>query len=57
LKKNAHTVERMSRLLLGLVSLSLTFMGTKTAWGVFGGSVNLTCPGSRIDLPEQAGTR
>lgn len=35
-KKNTQTVERMIRLLLGLVSLSLTFMGTKTAWGVLG---------------------
>lgn len=36
LPRNEHTVERIARVLLGVVGLSLVFLGPKTAWGYFG---------------------
>lgn len=36
LPRNEHTVERVARVLLGGVGLSLVFMGPKTAWGYLG---------------------
>ena len=36
LPKNEHTVERVLRVVVGLVLLSLVFVGPKTAWGLIG---------------------
>ena len=36
LPTNAHPIERVLRVLLGLGVLSLTIMGPKTAWGFLG---------------------
>ena len=36
LPKNEHTVERVLRVVVGLVLLSLVFVGPKTAWGFLG---------------------
>ena len=34
--KNEHTVERVLRVLIGVVLLSLVFVGPQTAWGWIG---------------------
>jgi hypothetical protein len=36
MKKNVHNVERVVRIIIGLVLLSLVFIGPKTAWGWIG---------------------
>lgn len=33
---NEHPIERILRIVLGLVLLSLTFLGPQTAWGFLG---------------------
>lgn len=33
---NQHNVERMVRVLIGLVMLSLVFLGPRTLWGLLG---------------------
>jgi len=34
--RNEHSLERAARVLLGLVLLSLVFVGPKTLWGLLG---------------------
>ena len=36
LPRNEHSVERIARVILGLVLLSLVFIGPKTLWGLTG---------------------
>jgi len=36
MKQNIHNVERVIRVILGLVILSLVFVGPKTLWGLVG---------------------
>lgn len=36
LPRNEHSVERIARVILGLVLLSLVFIGPKTYWGFVG---------------------
>ena len=36
LKKNIHIIERIFRVLFGLILLSLIFVGPKTLWGLLG---------------------
>lgn len=36
LPRNEHTVERVVRILVGLVVLSLVFVGPQTSWGLLG---------------------
>lgn len=36
LPKNAHVIERALRVVVGLVLLSLVFVGPKTLWGLIG---------------------
>ena len=36
MKQNIHNVERVIRVLLGLIILSLVFVGPETLWGLVG---------------------
>jgi len=36
MKKNIHTIERSIRIVLGLIILSLVFVGPKSLWGLVG---------------------
>jgi Na+/proline symporter len=36
MKQNIHNVERVIRVILGLIILSLVFVGPKTLWGLVG---------------------
>lgn len=36
MKQNIHNIERIARIILGLIILSLVFVGPKTAWGWIG---------------------
>ena len=36
MKKNIHPIERVIRVVLGLIILSLVFVGPKSLWGLVG---------------------
>ncbi len=36
MKKNIHNIERIVRIIIGLVILSLVFIGPKSLWGLIG---------------------
>ncbi len=36
LPKNTHSVERVARILVGVVGISLVFVGPQTPWGLLG---------------------
>jgi len=36
MKKNIHSIERIVRIIIGLVILSLIFVGPKSLWGLIG---------------------
>ena len=36
MKKNIHNIERIVRIIIGLVILSLIFVGPKSLWGLIG---------------------
>jgi len=36
MKQNIHNIERVVRIILGLIILSLVFIGPKSLWGLLG---------------------
>jgi len=55
LPRNEHAIERIARILLGAVGVSLVFVGPKTAWGYEGRELTTslvgTPAGSRHGIP------